>query len=78
MKYGDFNNAATPAGLPNWSGDHSMLQPVAAYPCFVVGMIQVEVKKEAGRKELELLGQSSGARVAAGGNDWAQGGEQAT
>ena len=56
-----------------------MLQPVVAYPCFVVGMIQVEVKKEAGRKELELLGQSSGARSAAGGSDWTQkGGEQAT
>ena len=61
------------------SGDHSMLQPVAAYPFMVVGMIILEVKKEAGRKELDLLGQSSGARVAAGGSDWAQkGGEQAT
>jgi hypothetical protein len=61
------------------SGDHSMLQPVAAYPYFVLAMIQVEVKKEAGRKELELLGQSSGARNAAGGSDWTQkGGEQAT
>ena len=61
------------------SGDHSMLQPVAAYPHMVVGMIAVEVKKEAGRKELELLGQSSGARNAAGGMDWSQkGGEQAT
>jgi hypothetical protein len=59
-------------------GDHSMLQPVVAYPFFAVSMIGVEVKKEAGRKELELLGQSSGARVAAGGNDWAQGREQAT
>ena len=57
------------------SGDHSMLQPVVAYPCFVVGMIQVEVKKEAGRKELELLGQSSGARSAAGGMDVFQRGE---
>jgi hypothetical protein len=61
------------------SGDHSMLQPVVALSVFVIGMIQVEVKKEAGRKELELLGQSSGARSAAGGSDWAQkGGEQAT
>ena len=61
------------------SGDHSMLQPVAAYPFMVVSMIQIEVKKEAGRKELELLGQSSGARSAAGGTDWTQkGGEQAT
>ena len=60
------------------SGDHSMLQPVAAYPYFVLGMIQVEVKKEAGRKELELLGQSSGARSAAGGSDVFQRGEQAT
>ena len=61
------------------SGDHSMLQPVAAYPHMAVGMIMVEVKKEAGRKELELLGQSSGARSAAGGSDWTQkGGEQAT
>ena len=61
------------------SGDHSMLQPVAAYPFMAVGMIMVEVKKEVGRKELELLGQSSGARSAAGGSDWAQkGGEQAT
>ena len=61
------------------SGDHSMLQPVVAYPLMAVGMIGVEVKKEAGRKELELLGQSSAARVAAGGNDWIQkDGEQAT
>jgi hypothetical protein len=61
------------------SGDHSMLQPVVAYPHMVVAMIMVELKKEAGRKELELLGQSSGARTAAGGTDWAQkGGEQAT
>ena len=60
------------------SGDHSMLQPVAAYPYMVLGMIQVEVKKEAGRKELELLGQSSAARNAAGSSDVFQGGEQAT
>ena len=60
------------------SGDYSMLQPVAAYPYFVLGMIAVELKKEAGRKELELLGQSSGARNAAGSNDVMQGGEQAT
>ena len=61
------------------SGDHGMLQPVVAYPHMAVAMIVVEVKKEAGRKELELLGQSSGARSAAGGSDWAQkGGEQAT
>ena len=61
------------------SGDHSMLQPVAAYPFMAVGMIMVEVKKEVGQNELELLGQSSAARVVAGGNDWAQkGGEQAT
>ena len=39
------------------NGDHSILQPVVAYPLMVVGMIQIEVKKEAGRKELELLGQ---------------------
>jgi hypothetical protein len=61
------------------SGDHGMLQPVAAYPFFALIMIMVEVKKEAGRKELELLGQSSGAWNAAGGADWAQkGGEQST
>ena len=37
----------------------------------------VEVKKEAGRKELDL--QSSAARAAAGDNDWYQnGGEQTT
>ena len=61
------------------SGDHSMLQPVAAYPYMVIAMIQTEVKKEAGRKELELLGQSSAARVVAGGNAVFQGGaEQAT
>ena len=61
------------------SGDHSMLQPVVAYPHMALAMIHVELKKEAGRKELELLGQSSGARNAAGGTDWAQqGGEQAT
>ena len=56
-----------------------MLQPVVAYPDMAIGMIMVEVKKEAGRKEVELLGQSSGARSAAGGSDWTQqGGEQAT
>ena len=55
-----------------------MLQPVAAYPFFAVSNILVEVKKEAGRKELELLGQSSGARSAAGGSDMFQRGEQAT
>jgi hypothetical protein len=61
------------------SGDHSMLQPVAAHPRMAIGMIALEVKKEVGRKELELLGQSSGARSAAGGSDWLQkGGEQAT
>jgi hypothetical protein len=62
------------------SGDHSMLQPVVAYPHMAISMIAVEVKKVAGRKELELLGQSSAARVAAGGNDWVQNkdGEQAT
>ena len=56
-----------------------MLQPVVAYPHMAISMIAVEVKKVAGRKELELLGQSSAARVAAGGNDWVQkDGEQAT
>ena len=41
--------------------------------------VTARAKKEAGRKELKLLGQSSGARNAAGGSDWAQkGGEQAT
>jgi hypothetical protein len=60
------------------SGDHSMLQPVAAYPYMVLGMIQVDLKKEAGRKELQLLGQSSAARNAAGSSDMFQGGEQAT
>jgi hypothetical protein len=61
------------------SGDHSMLQPVAGLPRRAVSMIMVEVKKEVGRKELELLGQSSAAHIAAGGADWTQkGGEQAT
>ena len=61
------------------SGDHSMLQPAVAYPYMATAMIMLEVKKEVGRKELELLGQSSGSRNAAGGADWAQkGGEQAT
>jgi hypothetical protein len=60
------------------SGDHSMLQPVAAYPHMAVGMIVNELKKEAGRKELELLGQSSVARNAAGSGDVFQRGEQAT
>jgi hypothetical protein len=50
-----------------------MLQPVVAYPDIAIGMIMVEVKKEAGRKEVELLGQSSGARSAAGGSDWRAG-----
>ena len=53
--------------------------PVAVHPCMAVCMIAVDVKKEAGRKELELLGQSSGARAAVGGSEWLQkGGEQAT
>ena len=60
------------------SGDHSMLQPEVALPFMVVAMIQTEVKKEAGRKELELLGQSSAARNAAGSGDVFQLGEQAT
>ena len=45
-----------------------MLQPVAAYPFFAVCMATVEVKEETGRNELELLGQSSAARNAVGGN----------
>jgi hypothetical protein len=56
------------------SGDHSMLQPEVALPFMVVAMIQTEVKKEAGRKELELLGQSSAARQAVGGGAVFQGG----
>ena len=61
------------------NGDYGMLQPMVAYPFMAIGMIQVEVKKEAGRKELELLGQSSAARNAAGSNAWTQSsGEQAT
>ena len=60
------------------SGDHGMLQPVAAYPYFGLTMIVVEVKKEAGRKELELLGQSSAPRNATGSGDVFQRGEQAT
>jgi hypothetical protein len=36
--------------------------PAAAHPCVVVGMVAVEMNKEVGRKELELVGQSSGAR----------------
>ena len=55
-----------------------MLQPVMAIPLMPIGMIAVEVKKEAGRKELELLGQSSAARNAAGSSDVFQRGEQAT
>ena len=54
-----------------------MLQPVAAFPWMAVGMIQIEVKK-AGRKVLELLGQSSAARVAVGGSDVFQRGEEVT
>ena len=52
-----------------------MLQPVAAYPFTAVTMIMLQVKKEAERKELELLGQSSVRRVA---GDAFQRGEQAT
>ena len=59
------------------SGDHSMLQPVAVFPWMAVGMTQIEVKK-AGRKELQLLGQSSAARVAVGGSDAFRRGEEAT
>jgi hypothetical protein len=45
-----------------------------------LGMTMIEVKKEAGRKEVELLGQSSAARAAAGDGmmDVFQRGEQAT
>ena len=49
------------------NGDYSMLQPVTANPFFVASAIAVSVTKEAGRKELELLGQSSAARNATGG-----------
>ena len=60
------------------SDDHGVLLPVVGFPQMAVGMIAVEVKKEAGRKELELLGQSSGARSAASGSGWVQkGGEHA-
>jgi hypothetical protein len=45
---------------------------VVALPLMAVVMTMVEVKKEVGQKELELLGQSSGARAAAGGMDWVQ------
>ena len=38
------------------NGDSSMLQPVVALPYMVIGMVQAEVKKEAVRKELALLG----------------------
>jgi hypothetical protein len=52
---------------------------VVALPYMVVGMIQAEVKKRVGRKELALLGQSSVAWQAGGGSDWSQsGGEQVT
>lgn len=60
------------------SDDHSVLQPVAAYPHTALAMILVELKnKEAGRKELELLGQLSGVRAAAGSSDVFQRDEQA-
>jgi hypothetical protein len=49
-----------------------MLQPVAAYPFMAVCMIGLDMRKEAGRKEVELLGQSSAARNAAGSSDWVQ------
>jgi hypothetical protein len=55
-----------------------MLQSVVAHPFFAVTMIVVELKKEVGLKELELLGQSSGTRAAAGGSDVFQRNEQAT
>jgi hypothetical protein len=55
------------------NGDYSMLQPVAACPEIVLGMITGELKKETGRKELELLGQSSQARNVAGGGNRFQG-----
>jgi hypothetical protein len=68
-------------------GDYSMLQPVAAYPFMPIAVTGFELKKETGRKELDLLGQSSGARAAAEGDTpeyrrrqevAAKGGEQAT
>jgi hypothetical protein len=37
--------------------NHGMLQPMAAYPCAGLGMFQIEVRKDAGRKAVELLGQ---------------------
>jgi hypothetical protein len=59
--------------------DRGMLQPVAAYPYMGVGMLGLEVKKEAGRKQLEVLGRSSAARSATGGHAlWQGGAAQAT
>ena len=49
-------------------GDYVMLQPVVPMPFFALAMIAGEVKKEVGRKELALLGQSSAARNVAGGS----------
>ena len=54
------------------NGEQSILQPMVAYPFMVLTMIQLELKKEAGRKEVELLGQSSGARNAVAGGTHAQ------
>jgi hypothetical protein len=47
-----------------------MMQPVTPIPFMTIGMIALEVKKEAGRKELELLGHSSAACAAAGSGDY--------
>ena len=35
-------------------------------------MLHIETAKVVGQKELDLLGESSGANAARGGNDWAQ------
>ena len=55
------------------NGDHSMLQPVVADAAMAVAMIGTEMKREAGRKQLELIGQSSGALYVAGSANVFQG-----
>jgi hypothetical protein len=54
------------------ASDFGMMQPVAPCPMRGWGMFSLELITLVGQKELDLLGESSGASTARGGSDWAQ------
>ena len=54
------------------ASDFGVMQPVAPCPMMALAMFIIEISKVLGQKELDLLGESSGASTARGGSDWAQ------